>query len=358
MDSFLRAIKLRWGLYLPFALLTVLAAGYSVYWIVLSHDVENRIERWAELQRAQGLDIQYDDLLISGYPYRFDIHMTNVVLGDPAHANAWSWSIEEVVAITLPYRLNQILVEINGTQKFNYQERVTNGTREPRQFRVNSSAERWRASFVLAGASLKRLSLDLEVLKAIRAGAPDTPETITADRIQLHAQFQPISLGGSKLYMNSQNMSLPPLRGLEDMQGPIEIAELEFELDESIEKMLDRIALQTWIDGGGTINVSKMRVLWDGVDVSGDGQVTFDEQARPAGTINTLIGGHDRLVDKLIEAQTISENDAGLIRSALTLLAIAGGDSQGRVRTQVKIENGEIFVGPAKLGRVGPIRLN
>ncbi len=358
MDDLIRVIKLHWGLYLPFALLLVLGAVYSAYWVSLSREIEANVGEWADRQRALGYNVQYKDLRVGGFPFRIDIHMNNFVLGDSTHANAWSWSIEELVAITLPYRLNQILVNANGNQSLEYQESAKAQSRSPRQFRIDSSTESWRASLVFSDGATERLAIDVEGLAAQRSSAKQKPENIKADHLQLHAQFQLDAEGKSKVYAVTQNLKLPARKVFETVNGLIEFAELEVTLDELIEILSSRDAFKAWIDRGGVIDVSKLRVRWDGIDVSGDGTIGFDDQVRPTGRINMLVGGHDRFVDKLLEARVINQSNAGIIRSALTLLAIAGGDPQGRVRTQIKIENGEIFVGPAKLGGVTPIQLD
>jgi hypothetical protein len=44
-------------------------------------------------------------------------------------------------------------------------------------------------------------------------------------------------------------------------------------------------------------------------------------------------------------------SDAGLARIALSLLAKAGPDGKTEIKTSFTIQNGQMFLGPAKLGK-------
>jgi hypothetical protein len=64
-----------------------------------------------------------------------------------------------------------------------------------------------------------------------------------------------------------------------------------------------------------------------------------------------VIKGYDQILSALVQNGQMRASDAGLARIALTFLAKAGPDGKPEIRTAFTIQNGEMFLGPAKLGR-------
>jgi hypothetical protein len=53
----------------------------------------------------------------------------------------------------------------------------------------------------------------------------------------------------------------------------------------------------------------------------------------------------------LVQNGQMRPADAGLARIALTMLAKTGPDGEPEIRTVLSMENGQMFLGPAKLGK-------
>jgi hypothetical protein len=72
---------------------------------------------------------------------------------------------------------------------------------------------------------------------------------------------------------------------------------------------------------------------------------------QPIGGFSGAIEGYDRVLTALVRAGTLHARDAGLARLALAMLAKIGPDGRPQITTSFTIQNGEMFLGPAKLGR-------
>ena len=67
--------------------------------------------------------------------------------------------------------------------------------------------------------------------------------------------------------------------------------------------------------------------------------------------ISGAVQGYDQILATLVQTGQMRASDAGLARIALTLLAKAGPDGKPETRTAFAIQNGQMSLGPAKLGR-------
>ena len=71
----------------------------------------------------------------------------------------------------------------------------------------------------------------------------------------------------------------------------------------------------------------------------------------PLGGFSGAIEGYDQILTGLVQSGRIRAADAGLARLALAMLAKAGPDGRPEIKTAFRIQNGQMFLGPAKLGK-------
>lgn len=77
------------GLIIPFAIFGVLLAAWTVWWFVAARQVEARVEAGAAELRKAGYDVHWNELDVSGWPFRTFVRMEGVRLGAPSgHALA------------------------------------------------------------------------------------------------------------------------------------------------------------------------------------------------------------------------------------------------------------------------------
>jgi hypothetical protein len=111
-------------------------------------------------------------------------------------------------------------------------------------------------------------------------------------------------------------------------------------------------ALTAWRDAGGKIELDNLRLKWGALDATATGTIALDPELQPTGAFSGAIQGYDQILTALVQNGQMRASDAGLARIALTFLAKAGPDGKPEVRTAFTIQNGQMFLGPAKLGRV------
>ena len=114
-------------------------------------------------------------------------------------------------------------------------------------------------------------------------------------------------------------------------------------------KLADAVA--AWRDAGGKIELDNLRLKWGALDATATGTIGLDQELQPASGFSAVIKGYDQILSALVQNGQMRASDAGLARIALTFLAKAGPDGKPEIRTAFTIQNGEMFLGPAKLGR-------
>jgi len=78
--------------------------------------------------------------------------------------------------------------------------------------------------------------------------------------------------------------------------------------------------------------------------------------AAPMGAFSGAVEGYDELMAALVASGRMRAGDAQLARLALTMLAKAGRNGRPEIATSFTIQNGQMFLGPAKLGPVPRIK--
>ena len=79
----------RTGLLLPFILVGLALAGWTVWWFWLTAQVEQRLEAQAASLRQSGWTVTYSDLSTTGWPFRTRVEMREVMIAAPStHALA------------------------------------------------------------------------------------------------------------------------------------------------------------------------------------------------------------------------------------------------------------------------------
>ena len=74
----------RRGLLAPFVVLLIVAVGWSVAWLWLRGQAEQRMDATALSMKARGYDLSWKTRTFSGYPFRMDVHLTDARVAEPS----------------------------------------------------------------------------------------------------------------------------------------------------------------------------------------------------------------------------------------------------------------------------------
>ena len=107
-----------------------------------------------------------------------------------------------------------------------------------------------------------------------------------------------------------------------------------------------------WARAGGRVIVRGAQLVWGPARLEGDGDLTLDNQARPDGRLSVTLFEPEALVDALVAGGLVS-SDQG---EALRLAALMAPRRDGGVALPFRLQNGGVFLGPARLADAPALR--
>jgi hypothetical protein len=324
------------------AVLLVLLGAYTAYWWIVATRISDGITAWAQTERAEKVDISWQKIGVTGFPLFWHVNLDNAVLRDGRLTPSPELRIPMVSATARPW-------DFGG-----WQLTAPEGL-----------------SAMLAGGGA-RPPLKLAVHSAIGVAAVD-PQAGT----NLWLNLQDISAeAGAKVPIASADAWLilparPPRSHTEPALGvaldlrQVQLPSMTSVLNDTIEELAFGITLKgagpsgklaqavsEWRDAGGTVELDNLRLNWGGVGATATGTIALDRELQPVGGFSGAISGYDQILTGLVQSGRMRAADAGLARLALAMLAKAGPDGRPEIKTAFTIQNGEMFLGPAKLGKV------
>jgi hypothetical protein len=328
-------------------LLFVLFGGYTALWFVIADRMRDEIVQWAAREREHKLDVSWENLRVGGYPLAFRIEAGGLRLRDlmpgraaearaplmQASAHPWnfrSWAIAlpaGLTAISGPAeapRATLTAQTVSGTvvRDAEHDVAITLDLDHP----VFDSGERVGAREAIISASVPQ----------------EPPRTHTEPALSLAVETYDLQIP-----------KVPaPFRGAVD--------EFAFGLTVlgPVPNLPPRQAAEAWRDAGGTIEVEKIAARSGDLAVTGSGTVALDREMQPEAAFSGSVQGYDKLIAGLTEAGILPPGGSALARLGLSLLAKPGANGQSQIKTSFTMQNGEMLLGPLKLGTAPHIDWN
>jgi hypothetical protein len=333
--------RTRYGL-AAFAALVVLVGGYCAYWVVLARWIENDITAWARSARERQVDASWQALAVAGFPARFRVELKDAALRDrsvdPApelrvlalSGSAAPWNLDDW-RLAAPAGLSAVLAGAGG--------------RLPVRLLAHSADGVLHLGAAGGGVLWLRLpDANVESSARVRVGAADLWITVPSRPPRVHTD---------------------PSFGVAGDLRAVELPVAARALGESIEELAFGITVKgalpsgnlvrsvaAWRDAGGTVELDNLDLRWGGLGATATGTIALDQELQPIGGFSGAVEGYDRILRALVQAGRLAAGDAGLAQLALTMLAKAGPDGRPQIATSFTIQNGQMFLGPARLGPV------
>ena len=327
-------------------LLVLLAAAYAAGWFYLAGRVRGEIEDWAAARRSAGLTVGWDRYAIGGFPLALRVTVERPVLADPTAAPGYEARAPLLVGNARPWSPDDWRLALP----------------EGASLTVQPGPER-PALAVSAAALTGRLA------PADRLGAPPGRAlTLTADRIAA-IMVDRIAIAHAELHTRIRDRPAPShlatwLTAEIDLAG-IRLATAVVPLGTTIDRLATslavkdtippgprRQALAAWRDDGGTIELRALTLAWGPLAVAASGTLALDADMQPIGALSATIAGYDGIIDALIVRHAIRPNDGALAKLALGLIAKKRPDGTPELGAPITLQDGALFLGPARLVRL------
>ncbi len=331
----------RFGL-VVFAALLVVGGGYTAFWFLVARRIEIGILDWARSQRADKIDASWQKIRVSGYPVGFRVDLDSAELRDGAVTPSPEFHISLLSGTARPWDLADW--QIAAPEGFTA-ELAAAGRRSPAKL-IARTADGLTSIESDGGWKLWLDLKDIAVEGGARIRVSSARATVSVPPGPPRGHSEP----AMDLAVDANQVNLPVAVGpLGDTIDELDFsATLKGAMPSG--KLADAVA--AWRDAGGTIELDNLRLKWGALNATATGSIALDHELQPTGGFSGAIQGYDQILTALVQNGQMRATDAGLARIALTMLAKAGPDGKPEIRTAFTIQNGQMFLGPAKLGRL------
>jgi len=342
----------RVGVWWPTILLVVLCALYAIYWNVMAGALERRAEAWRADAQAQGLEVGWDTLETTGFPFRLQAVLTNPRLAFVQDGTRYSWTAQGLQANAMPYRLDHVIVQALG---LNVVERSGPGGTGI----VKLLPQQALASILFEEGKPVRFDADILGLRA-ELGHGSTARAVSARRWQLHVREVPeAGADAHDVVTKAEDVRIDGLAlpvgdsiALAEARGRLTATGV---LTAPYDDAAAGGALAAWRAAGGSLVLDQSTLRWGEVETQASGTLALDAGFRPEGRLKAFVKGYRPLIDTLVVTGRVESDDAGTALAFLDALGTVGLDAEGKLPIAVTIENGRVRVGPADIGRVPPL---
>lgn len=317
------------------AIVVIAALGWSGWWFFGAAAVERVMTNALAARQAEGWVADYSDLKTRGFPNRFDTTITDLELADPATGLAWSAPMVQILALS--YQPHHVILALPPDQVV--------GTPLGQ---VGVASSRMRGSLVVSPTPA--LTLDRATFVA-----DDLVLTRGLDRFEIangRLAIRPKAAAeGDNIYdialeINDVSLAEAFAGAFPDMQA---IAQIRVPTSVRFDAPLDRAAFTGRRPMPVAITVDKARMVWGGIELDADGDLTVDQAGTPEGQIDLTVRGWGELLDIFRSTGVIPPDQIGNLQSGLGFLAALSGGS-GELKIPLIFTAGQMSLGPVPLG--------
>ncbi len=320
-----------------------LAGAYTVYWHVMSRQLETAFQDWLAQRRAEGVSIALGRHAIDGFPKRLRLAIDRLDVVWPGRRPI-RWQVPEVLADAKPWRLDRVRVRLFGVQ------RVTEGE-GPDAIVTDLVTKRLEAR-----VGLFRAGADLNVVAADFIAERDGQRLAAAGRFDLDLVWRPLEGTNGKTSplrfdLGADAAELPApwtmpfgrnvqtLRLGGHVMGPLPAGSLE-------------TALKAWRDAGGTLEIQRLSGAIGPLRLETKGTFALDGEMQPEGAFSARAEGYLEAVEGLVDAGLMKPREGTAAKLVLTVLAKRPAGKTPYVETPLTLQDRVLSAGPLKLARV------
>jgi hypothetical protein len=328
------------GLAAAVLLLVVSLGAYSAYWWIVAGRIEDGLVAWQQSMRAQKIDVSWQRPRVAGFPFHFRIELASAALRDRARRPAPELHLPALTGSAGPWNFDSWrLAAPEGVSA----DLAAAGQRPS----LKLAARTAEGAVAVGPAGATWLWLDLQRVSAEageRIPIKSAAAWITLPPTPAHGHTDP-SLG---LALDLRQVHLPAAPP--DFSRTIDELALGATLKGALPDGPLAQAVAAWRDAGGTVELDNLRLQWGGLRATANGTIALDQELQPIGAFSGGIEGFVEILNALVGAGRLSVEQAALAQIALSALAKPGSDGKPQIATSFTLQNGKMYLGPAKLG--------
>ncbi len=312
-------------------LLVVAAGAYGGYWFITANRLQAGLDRWAAERRAQGYALAWTKESVGGFPFAFRIALADASL---ARGNLYRVTVPEIAGEASPWDLSRWHVAA---------PRGGSGTAQGVDAPIAAQS---LSGDVVLGADDSMFDVSVLRLSGAGASAGELAAQFTLPR-QPPQSHRDLGLTATvQLY----HLVLPkPVKALGDT---IETVAVDIRIMGGLPPGDWRQTLTAWRDDGGTVELDRADLEWGALRLEARGTLALDGDLQPTAAMTAGIVDHDALIDAAVASGMLPAKNASLVKLLLDVLAKRGADGRRRLTAPVTVQDGELSIGRAVIGKV------
>lgn len=320
----------------------VLILAYCGLWFALASNIRSLSEDWIVEQQRAGWAIAVEDVRLTGFPGWPNLVVDNTSVTAPVEDGGWSWSADSLTLVPQALDLRHMTVQAPGRHELSApwtadQTWALDTDRFDFEFELDAHDRLQMGRVHLANAEVT----DPNALPLIGATRLDLTLALTPGRLTDPGAEDTFARFTSAADAVRLAVSLPPFERV------IRTAQLDADLVGRLEPGRLSEALNAWRQGGGTLEVRKVRLDWPPLAIAGDGTVSLDERLQPIAAFSARITGFQ---DTLRALETQGIIPRGQSSSALVILNLLSNTPRGsdtpELTIPVSVQDQRLSVGP------------
>jgi hypothetical protein len=112
------------------------------------------------------------------------------------------------------------------------------------------------------------------------------------------------------------------------------------------------LALATWRDHGGTVELRQLRFQYGTLRLTGSGTVALDQALQPIGAFSAEIRDWQKGLEAVAASGILTPAEAGYVRTGLGLLARKDEDAERKIGISITVQNELLSLGPARIAKL------
>lgn len=327
--------------------LAAAAAGYFFYWSSLAATFQSQAQRAIAEQQALGRAITHGEITVSGFPGMVQLDFPAAAIAGADDGGPWSLRTEHLQLMAKPWQPRHLIATLGHRQEWNW-------GKDGAPQRGAAQSDKALASLVIdSDGKWQRLSTEFNNLavegpqgwsefKRLEAHAR-RDEALAPNDIQVAGKFEDLVLPLAAMAPNPLGRKIASGQMVATLKGP-------FSAGPGFAP-----ALSQWRDQGGVMEIARLFVVWDRIQIQAEGTVTLDKEMRPLGALSAKIWGLEALLELLVATETIRERDSGLLGAALSVMSRQSDDGRAFVEVAVTLQQGRLFLGPFAILQLEPV---
>lgn len=285
--------------------------AYSGYWYYMSQNAEDYLRDKARIWSQSGLNLEFDKVEVTGFPYRFVITLSKPKLTYTNGLVAFQALPDDLSIVVQPWQFDHALFFASqGTLRLGKGRRL----RQAERYEFSDLS----ASARMLDARLSNLSIEAKELRlntrnqviamlTVRFHWRVVEPTAGSDGGLLEPPIAELAFSAGQMLLVDKEKRTGIFENLSVRMTPRGRANLS----------LTAANLAQWRDEGGTLEIDALKADWPDGGVVASGSITLDEEMRPLGLMSLDIVNVRAFVSRLSSTGFFEESTLAAIRNGL-----------------------------------------